>query len=235
MARAAITSWLWTLPALAVGCFDAGLWLGVAPTNMTLVGWTLLMTVAGTAAAVLAGTGAVPEGRRGIRGVAAVAATTVLILICVVWNGAGLGEAVRGGAVAGSWVLLWGLAARAWRRWGAGVSAAAALGLAGLGLAAPVAAVPLVRWAGHWGSTGGAVSAWQGRVVEVLAHACPFFPLLSALKPALRLDWGTLPGMYAWSGLGQEVPLELPGAWGCAALYAALATAVWAAGRRSVG
>jgi hypothetical protein len=236
MPRSQIFSWLRTaLPAVLVALAGSALWLAVPHTKSTLVGWVLMMAVLGTVAALASGAdlaGGTPHRWRALAGIGGVLFVLILILKLVVWVEAGLWEATWTASVAASWVALWGMLAWALRRRGAGVAVSVPLGLASVCLALPVAAMPLVRWAGQWGSSEGVVSVWSGRAVEVVAHACPFFAILSALKPAVRVDWGVLPGMYAWSGLGQEVPLEMPAPWVCGLIYASLAAAVWLVGRR---
>jgi len=120
----------------------------------------------------------------------------------------GIASALAVSALAAAWCGLVGAATWALRRLGPGAGAAATLAGSALCMALPVAAMPLVRAAARWNNPGH--PAWQETLVQVSAHACPFFPALSALRPAVKVDWGTLPGMYAWSGLGQEIPLTLP-------------------------
>ena len=236
MSRAQVIPWLQTaLPALLLVLPGSALWLAVAPTKGAFVGWVLMMAVLGTVAAIVAGADLAagrPHRWLALAGIGGVLFVLLLILKLVVWAEAGWREAAWTAGVAASWAALWGMLAWALRHRGAGVAIGASLGLASACMALPVAAMPVVRWAGHWGYTDGVVSVWQGRAVEVVSHACPFFALLSALKPAVGVDWGAQPGMYAWSGLGQEVPLELPEPWVCGMIYAGLTAAVWLVCRR---
>lgn len=130
----------------------------------------------------------------------------------------GLAPALAVSALASTWCGLWCAGAWALRRLGPGIGAAVPLLGASVCMALPVAAMPLIRAAVRWNSPGH--PAWQNALVQITAHACPFFPALGALRPAVTIDWGTLPGLYAWSGLGQEIPLALPNVWLCSALYA---------------
>jgi hypothetical protein len=222
------------VPAAVTLAMGVAFWAGIEHTKATLVGWVLMMTVVGMAAGVVAGARGEIGNRKweiekrrypvaGMGGGMAVAGVIFLLFICLCVSYAGIWGGARAGAVVGAWVMLWGAVAWGLRRWGTGVSVGVAMGLAGLCMALPVGAMPAVR-AAHAGS------GWLRGMVEVVAHACPFFPALSALGPEVRVDWGVLAGMYQWSGLGQEVPLGLPGAWGCAALYGVLAAGICAAG-----
>jgi hypothetical protein len=234
MRLAPIVSWFRTLaPALCLAFFRILLSLAFPHTPATLAGIVLLMTLLGTTAAIAAGASGPPIRWHAPLGIGA----TLLMLTATVFSlvaiDAGFRQAASTSVVALSWSALWGILAWALRRQGPGLSVGMPLGLASLGMALPVAAVPLVHWAGHWTSTDGSISPWQSRVVATIAYACPFFPTLRALRPAVRVDWGTLPGMYAWSGLGQEIPLQLPSPWLCALLYAVLAAAIWYIARRT--
>jgi hypothetical protein len=151
----------------------------------------------------------------------------LVVLAAVVLTGClspyiGIGACGRLAILLAAWTGLWAAGTRALRRWGPGLGLGMMLTLSSVCMALPVAAMPLVRAAAHWGS-GVGVSPWQNRLVEVIGHACPCFPILEVLRtsPAeIRIDWGTLPEMYAWSGLGQEISLALPSVWSCSALYA---------------
>ena len=157
-----------------------------------------------------------------------------LVLTSVLGPYLGLGVCVRLAVLVAAWTGVWVAGAWALRRFGPGSSGGVTLGIACVCMAAPVVAMPLVHAAAHWGPAG-TVSPWQGRVVEVIGHVCPFFAVLDALRPVIRVDWGTLPGMYAWSGLGQEIPLALPGVWTCTAIYAGGAILVLLGGRMARG
>ncbi|HVX85098.1 MAG TPA: hypothetical protein VH253_09800 [Phycisphaerae bacterium] len=120
------------------------------------------------------------------------------------------------------------------RRWGAGWSAALPLTLAGLCMAAPVAAMPAI----HAAPAAGPLS--QPHLIALTTHACPMLAAIDALgaagpNPASpHLDWGTLPLMYRYSGLGQSIPAQLPRWWIVALLYgsAALVLGTLARARR---
>jgi hypothetical protein len=118
-----------------------------------------------------------------------------------------------------------GLAA-ALRRWGSGVSAAVTLALAMVVTSAPITLAPVVR----------AVPAipWQPRIVSAITHTCPLLAMLDALRPTVRFDFGQLPLMYRYSGLGQSIPATLSPWWASTLLYALLAIplAVFARHRR---
>ncbi len=50
--------------------------------------------------------------------------------------------------------------------------------------------------------------------------SCPAMGVLQGMEPGVKTEWSVLPGMYAYSGLGQEVPAELPAWWACVLGYA---------------
>lgn len=100
------------------------------------------------------------------------------------------------------------------RRWGGGVSAAVGLTIAMLLASAPISLAPLIRAAAAWGPL------WQPRVVAVVTHACPLLAMLDALRPTVRFDFGQLPLMYRYSGLGQSIPAVLAPWWASTLLYA---------------
>jgi hypothetical protein len=227
MSRDGISSWLPTLlPAILFTLPSAALWLAIGHTPAALVGWLFLTTLAATIAAIAAA--GLPV-RRPRAALAAVIFIQIFMYKVIVWNQTSLLPALWTAAVAASWTALWGSFALALRRRLPALGIPLPLTIASLTLAIPVAAMPFVRWAGHWDTTG----TWQGRVVSVIAHACPFFPLLNSLKSNIRLDWGALPLMYTSSGLGQEIPLQLPAPWLCCILYATLAAALLLLGRRA--
>jgi hypothetical protein len=87
--------------------------------------------------------------------------------------------------------------------------------------------MPLVHATGRWGTgTDGGISPWQGRTVEVIRDTCPFLGIVDAFRPAIKIDWNVLPGMYAYSGLGQEIPMTLPAWWASAGLYAGITAVI---------
>jgi hypothetical protein len=90
-------------------------------------------------------------------------------------------------------------------------------------MAGPVALMPLVHWAGRWGAGPGTL---QAAVVQAIAAGCPMLGDLDAFSPTIRLDWATLPGMYELSGLGQEIPMDLPRWWASCLIYLGAAVVV---------
>lgn len=223
---------LFFIPSAVMWLLATALWLGTAHTQAGMVGWTLLFFVLTTATGIDAAV-------RGCRPAAAcekpywawvlamsllMPATLAFVLLAPV---VGVWSSVRVGVLLMTWTGLWMSVAWALARFGTGVSFAVPLALAGVCFASPLLGMPVVRSAAHWGVAPGAgVSVWQARVVAAEVRACPFFGAMEALRPQARVDWGTLPGMYEWSGLGQEVPVEMPGSWGCAGVYGLVALGV---------
>jgi len=148
------------------------------------------------------------------------AAGALLAVVGVGWAQVGWKEVGALFALVLSWSALWCAVAWGLRRWGPGISAGVPLALSMVLMAAPVVMMPAVHAAAHWGpgvsdGAGGAGRGqdWQGRAVKGVAISSPLLAGLDALRPAVRVDWATLPGMYDLSGLGQEVPMELPRWW----------------------
>jgi hypothetical protein len=86
-------------------------------------------------------------------------------------------------------------------------------------IAGPVALVPVARlpWAQR-----DTVARWQPVVVQGIGIGCPALGALDAMRPDVRIDWTQLPTMYGLSGLGQEIPIELPRWWVNASVYAGI-------------
>ncbi|HVS70578.1 MAG TPA: hypothetical protein VHQ47_04915 [Phycisphaerae bacterium] len=127
-----------------------------------------------------------------------------------------------------AWLGLWASLAACLRRCGAAWSAVLPLLLASLCMAAPIVAMPLIRAAPASG-------VWSRQnLIPLATHACPMLAALDALQsPRLPIppDWGTLPLMYRYSGLGQSIPAPLPHWWLSAVLYAAPALLLGACSR----
>jgi hypothetical protein len=115
-----------------------------------------------------------------------------------------------------AWTALCAALTAALRRWGGGISAAVALTLALLLMSAPISAMPLVRAAASWGPL------WQPRIVSAVTHLCPLMAMLDALRPTVRIDFGQLPIMYRYSGLGQSIPASPAPWWISTLIYAFL-------------
>ena len=228
------------VPAGMVLLAAGALWVGGAgmggwATTQELAGWLMLVLMVATVAGIVTAA----MRRAGLALAYLVGAVAMLVgVVGTVQVGGGGGVAWACLFVA--WTMMWGVAARVLVPWGPGVSVGLPAALAGLCLASPVAAMPLVHAAAHWGGAGAGSLVWQGRVVEVVRHACPFLAVLDVMPAGgggVRSNWATLPGMYKWSGLGQEVPMLLPNVWVCVGIYAGVAgvllgVSVWR-GRRA--
>ena len=107
-----------------------------------------------------------------------------------------------------AWLAFFTCVPWALQRWGGGVSVGLPALLAFMLAAAPIAWMPVVRAAAHWGSAE-ASSPWQGRLVQAMAGSCPTLAIIQSLRPSVLIDWPVLPRMYALSGLGQDVAISL--------------------------
>ncbi|HVT81858.1 MAG TPA: hypothetical protein VHM90_14525 [Phycisphaerae bacterium] len=189
----------------------AGAALGVVclryePT--TLVGWAGILLLVATVAAACCGHGATP-----LLAGSALVAVVAAVVGAVGARYAGMSCGMELAAVAAAWTGLWAAASFALRRFHPVAGRAMVLALAMALFASPVIAMPAVHAAGTGTRT-------QRRLVEAIRRGCPMFACTDALKPRYRIDWAVLPGMYAMSGLGQEVPMELPDGWTTAGMYA---------------
>jgi hypothetical protein len=213
-----------TLPAGILLLAAGVLWgaMGGWQTAGELAGWLMLVLVMGTAVAIA--TAAALRRIGWAQGYLMGSAAVLVAAVGMVQVRVGAGVALACLFVA--WMMLWSAVARLLVPWGSGFSAMVPLALSGLCMSSPVAAMPLVHAAAHWGAGGSLI--WQERVVQVVRHACPFLAVLDVMPAGeggggVRSNWSTLPGMYKWSGLGQEVPMLLPNIWVCVGIYAALA------------
>jgi len=136
----------------------------------------------------------------------------VAILVIGGHHHLGWGSAFHAALLLAAWVWLCAGVARFCRH--SGFAAAIALGMtiSMTLLAAPVIFSPLLHAA--------AGTPVQHLFAQGLVYACPIMGELDAIRPAVRVDWSVLPGMYAYSGLGQEVPVSLPPWWISALIYA---------------
>jgi hypothetical protein len=159
------------------------------------------------------------EGRRVFLGFALAgdAAGILAVAVGVTTGLLGWRTAIQLYIVMAAWMGMWSGVAWLLGRWGAGIGVALSLTCAMLLMAGPVTLVPLARLPG---APRAFVNRWQPLVVTGIAGACPMLAALDAMKPEVRLDWPQLPQMYRMSGLGQEIPIELPRWWIAAAVYA---------------
>jgi hypothetical protein len=213
------------------------------------VGWLGLLLLATTVASIIWTAAAKPtspfegERRHVTLGYALLGDTAGLLILAV-----GLSDGFLGLAEVGkvyllliSWTGLWTAVAYALKRWGPGVSVGVSLTLATLLMAGPVTFVPLAR-AASWQETqtvqasdgvpvmrarpAASNSALQERIVQGIGIACPLLATLDATRPQLEVHWAQLPGMYAMSGLGQNIPMTLPKWWVNTLVYAGVAALV---------
>jgi hypothetical protein len=205
-----------------------GRWWYVPPVQQTtlgvsvLAGWLcsmfLLVTVVAVIAAAAEPQGYFPRGRV-FFGYSLLTDLAGLLLLLVGRGDHGLSLPIIVAlyVLLAAWTALWAAMAAWLRGWGSGWSAAVTLSLAMLAMTSPVTAMPLVRAAPLLGPK------WQGLIVSIITHTCPLLPMFDVLRPEAHLDWGQLPGMYRYSGLGQSIPATLPTWWSCASIYAGAA------------
>jgi hypothetical protein len=213
----------WAWAEVCAGVVGSALWwAGVGRGDgLAFVGWVGLVLIFGTIFGVIA-------GLRHQKAAASAALLAAVLALEVAAFGlaagfVGLAAAAELVTIVIAWTLLWSAAACALRRFGSGIACGAPLFTAMLLLASPVAAMPLVHAcpSGSWRQT---------LLVKAIAHGCPILPCLDAVKPAIRIQWAELPGMYAMSGLGQEVPMELPNGWCSMAIYGGGGIVIWGLG-----
>jgi hypothetical protein len=186
--------------------------------GLAFVGWLGMLLILGAIAAVMAGTSRRPAASI----VCLAAAVAIEIVVAALIAGfTDFPSALELAAIAGTWTLLWSVIAWALRRRGAGIACTGPLLAAMILFASPVVAMPVVRAAGVGTPT-------QRGLIRVIATSSPVFACLDVVKPRIRIDWAELPGMYAMSGLGQEVPMELPNGWTTAAIYAGVTLTIFA-------
>jgi hypothetical protein len=234
--------WLWArflytaapdadLRALRVGAF---------------VGWLGLLLLAATTAAIIWTAAARPassfegERRQVLLGFSLLGDTAGLLVLAVGLSDGFLTllEVLRVYLLLIAWTGLWVAVAFALKRWGPGMSVGISLTCATLLMSAPVTLVPLAR-AAAWQETRTAqasndlptlparnVTVLQERVVQGIGIACPLLATLDAARPHLEVHWAQLPGMYAMSGLGQNIPMSLPRWWINTLVYAGAALLV---------
>lgn len=203
----------WALPGVGVCAVAAVLWIvGVQRGNgASFIGWLSLVLLLATVGGVISGIAAQPMAAFGC-----LAGLLMFGVGLLGMSGGFLGFA-EWGEVSGvliAWTGLWAASA-----WGLGlrergISVVLPVGLAMFLMGLPVIAMPLIHSAG----TSTPLQRWE---VELVRRASPMFASVEALKQRVRVDWAQSPNMYEFSGLGQEVPMELPNGWSNAGIYAA--------------
>ncbi len=202
----------WATPGAAVGAAGAVVWLAEVGRGdgLAFVGWVGLLLIFATIAGIVAGV----RGQSVLPAVFFLVAVVAIEMVALGFGAgfAGLVPAAELAAICAAWTLLWSSAAWALSRFGPAIAGGVPLLAAMLLMAAPVIALPAV----HATPSG---SPRQHLLVEAIAHSCPMLACIAAVQPHIRIEWAELPGMYAMSGLGQEVPMELPEGWTSAAIY----------------
>jgi hypothetical protein len=203
----------WALPGASAGGIAALLWaVGAERGNgASFIGWLSLVLLLATAGGVIGGTAPRP--------MTAVAFLAGLLTLGIGGLGMGGGfigfaEWVEVSAVLVAWTALWAALAWSLGLQGRGIASVLPIVLAIFLMALPVVAMPLIHAAGT-------STRLQRGEVEFVRRASPQLACVEAAKHRLRVDWAQSPNMYALSGLGQEVPMELPNGWSSAAIYAA--------------
>jgi hypothetical protein len=171
-------------------------------------GWLCLVTWGGTVAGIVRAAAGRP---RGMGMSYAILVALVALLICGVGLSTGfvgVKQLVPLVTLNAAWIACWTAFAAACRRLGPVGSGTLALLFSMLLMASPVALVPAVH-ATH-------AAAW---IINTIRYGCPFLALFDAVRP-MYVDWPHQPGMYAWSGLGNDVALPLPNVWLFALIYA---------------
>ncbi len=231
-----------TLPALTVAAVMLALWAygrwGYLPpgqregvADALTVGWLCALFLTATAACVVwaatAPRATYPRGRL-FFGYSCVIDVCGLLLIALGLSSTALPWLDIGAIylLLAAWTCFITALTAGLRRWGSGVAAAGGMAVAMTLLASPIVAMPLVHAAAGWGP------GWQPRVVAVITHTCPLLALIDALRPAMGLEWGQLPLMYRYSGLGQSIPAVAGPWWQCTLGYGLLAMPLASFARR---
>lgn len=187
---------------------------------MTYIGWTASVFLFATLLGII--WAAAADRARPIHafiGYALLVISAGLLILTIGSSGGyiNLAQSLRLTLLLAAWVGLWSALTWSLRRWGAGVSIAVSLTAATLLLAAPVTLVPVAR----------AISIErQTLATNAIALASPLLGMVQALRPEFQLDWTQMPRMYALSGLGQDMPIQLPPWWCNASLYSGAAAAL---------
>jgi len=214
--------------ASIVAAVAVALWLALRASGPlkpdVYFGWLCLLLIVGTVVEIAHTSYA--DGGAVLRGLLSLSATLLVLIVATALAGGylGINETLTVSALFIIWLSF--CAASTWRLRPFGPAAANAIALvfAMILMASPVVDIPLVRAAATWGQ-GGSVSPWQDRIIHIISGTCPFFALLDAVRPTMKIDWSHLPAMYEWSGLGQDIPMLLPNAWLSVGVYAAATAA----------
>ncbi len=121
-----------------------------------------------------------------------------------------------------TWSALWTIFPLMLRRCGAGISVGLPLALAMLLMAGPITLPPLARQLLPGKDAGGSALFSREQVAQGIETASPLLGMLDAARPAIHINWQTLPHMYSMAE-GQEVAFSLPAWWANALAYAASA------------
>jgi hypothetical protein len=186
------------------------------------VGWLCATFLLTTVAAVICT--AVTSSRSSFSVIYATASLAGLLVALVALPGGYLGwsEILRVYFLLVSWLAFCVILANVFRRWGPGAAVTIPLTLTTLLISSPISWIPLVR-ATH-GST-------QDDILRGIGAACPLLALIDAIRPAIKVGWAQLPGMYTFSGLGQDIPMDLPHWYINTAFYAGAALLIFALSR----
>jgi hypothetical protein len=232
------STWITAIPAILSAGFGLLIYILLrvrGPLSAeAFLGWLCLLLVAATVLGIAVGAYA-SVARRAVAsaGFLWVGAMLLAGAVAVIGGHAGTREIAGVAGVFATWLAL--CSALAWnlRRFTAPFAYTFTLTIAMVMMASPIVANPLIRAAARWSGTD-MPSPWQGRIIEVVRHGCPFLPVIDAVRPAANVEWSHLPAMYAWSGIDQNFPMPLPNVWVCAGIYGVLAVLVCAFNLRHV-